>query len=179
MTTTTSATVNSQPEGILPLEGDFAREAANHAVVPVWIELVADSETPLSVLSKLGSEEPSFLLESAEQSDLVGRYSFVGSGARAVISSRGDQVSLTDHDGESTTWTAADPLKELETLMARYRSKVHPELPGFNYAIVLPQPAGDRTRQHVERWLSGGDPGGASAGRDHRPHREPGLCWQQ
>jgi anthranilate synthase component 1 len=136
MTTTTSATVNSQPEGILPLDGDFAREAADHDVVPVWIELVADSETPLSVLSKLGSEDPSFLLESAEQSDLVGRYSFVGSGARAVITSRGDQVTLTDHEGKSTTWTAADPLRELETLMARYRSKVHPELPGFTGGAV-------------------------------------------
>ena len=136
MTTPTPASVNSRPEGILPLEEDFAREAVDHAVVPVWIELIADSETPLSILSKLGSEEPSFLLESAEQSDLVGRYSFVGSGARAVITSRGDQVTLTDQHGKSTSWTAADPIKELETLMARYRSKVHPELRGFTGGAV-------------------------------------------
>ena len=61
-------------QGVLPPEDDFAREAAEYPVVPVWVELVADSETPLSLLSKLSSEETSFLLESAEQSDLVGRY---------------------------------------------------------------------------------------------------------
>ena len=89
---------------VLPSVGEFAREAAENAVVPVWIELVADSETPLSVLSKLRNEEPSFLLESAEQSDLVGRYSFVGSGARAVITARGETITLTGRDGSSRSW---------------------------------------------------------------------------
>ena len=126
----------SQHSGIMPSMGDFAREATQHTVVPVWIEFVADSETPLSVLSKLGNEEPSFLLESAEQSDLVGRYSFVGSGSRIVITSRGDQVTLTDDQGKSRTWTADDPLKELESLMSRYRCKVYPELPGFSGGAV-------------------------------------------
>ena len=104
-------------QGVLPPEDDFAREAAEYPVVPVWVELVADSETPLSLLSKLSSEETSFLLESAEQSDLVGRYSFVGCGSRAMISSQGDTVTLTDRNGLTKSWRAADPLRELEALM--------------------------------------------------------------
>ena len=122
--------------GILPSEGDFAREAAEHPVVPVWVEFVADSETPLSLLSKLSSEETSFLLESAEQNDLVGRYSFVGAGFRAMISSKGETVTLTDRAGEAKSWNAADPLRELETLMASYRCLLHPELPGFTGGAV-------------------------------------------
>ena len=123
------------PKSLFPSEEKFAAEAVTHSVVPVWIELVADSETPLSVLSKLGTSEPSFLLESAEQSDLIGRYSFVGAGARAVISSRGETITLTDRNG-TRSWTAPDPLKELETLMAGYRCEVHPELPGFTGGAV-------------------------------------------
>ena len=121
---------------VLPSVGEFAREAAENAVVPVWIELVADSETPLSVLSKLRNEEPSFLLESAEQSDLVGRYSFVGSGARAVITARGETITLTGRDGSSRSWKAGDPLRELETVMRGYRCRIHPELPGFTGGAV-------------------------------------------
>lgn len=122
-------------KGVFPSAEEFAAEATAYPVVPVWIELVADSETPLSVLSKLGSEESSFLLESAEQSDLVGRYSFVGSGARAVISSCGETITLTDRKG-TRSWKAPDPLKELETLMSGYRCAVHPQLPGFTGGAV-------------------------------------------
>jgi anthranilate synthase component 1 len=122
-------------KGVFPSAEEFAAEAATHSVVPVWIELIADCETPLSILSKLASEESSFLLESAEKSDLVGRYSFVGSGARAVISSRGETITLTDHKG-TRSWKAPDPLKELETLMSAYRCAVHPQLPGFTGGAV-------------------------------------------
>ena len=122
--------------GVLPSPEDFKAEAIIHPVVPVWIELVSDSETPLSLLVKLGSENPSFMLESAEQSDLVGQFSFVGSGARAVIESRGDRITLTDHHGKAESLTAEDPLRELENLMAKYRCKVHPELPGFTGGAV-------------------------------------------
>ena len=122
-------------KGVLPSAEEFAAEAATHSVVPVWIELVADSETPLSVLSKLGSEESSFLLESAEHSDLVGRYSFVGSGSRAVISSRGETITLTDRKG-TRSWKAPDPLKELDTLMSAYRCAVNTQLPGFTGGAV-------------------------------------------
>jgi anthranilate synthase component 1 len=122
-----------------PKVAEFVSEAAKHPVVPVWIELVADSETPLSLLAKLASDDakaPFFLLESAEQSDLVGRFSFVGSGARAVITSRGEEITLTDRNGVVTSWMAKDPLLELERLMAQYRCKVHPELPGFTGGAV-------------------------------------------
>lgn len=122
--------------GIFPSEKDFSHEAVSHDVVPVWVELIADSETPLSLLSKLSSEKTSFLLESAEQNDLVGRYSFVGSGCRAMISASGDTITATDRHGVVNSWSAADPLTELENLMASYRCQAHPELPGFTGGAV-------------------------------------------
>ena len=125
----------SDLKGVFPSPEEFAKEASVHSVVPLWVELVADSETPISILSKLRADEPSFLLESAEQNDLVGRYSFVGSGARAVISYRGGKVTLTDSKG-TRTWEALDPLKELEKVMAPYQCAVHPDLPGFTGGAV-------------------------------------------
>ena len=125
-----------QLESVFPSEEDFIIEAARYPVVPVWMEFVADSETPLSLLAKLGDKEPSFLLESAEQSDLVGRYSFVGSGARIVIQSRGKDITQCDRNGLTKSWKADDPLKELQNLMEGYRCGVHPELPGFTGGVV-------------------------------------------
>jgi anthranilate synthase component 1 len=121
---------------VFPSMEEFEREASTHAVVPVWVELVADSETPLSLLTKLRGEGPAFLLESAEQSDLVGRYSFVGAGARAVVTARDGKVTLRKADGSSETRDAADPLAELERIMAAFRCRPHPELPGFTGGAV-------------------------------------------
>jgi len=130
------ATQLLQMESVFPSEEDFINEAASYPVVPVWMEFVADSETPLSLLAKLGDKELSFLLESAEQSDLVGRYSFVGSGARIVIQSRGRDITQSDRNGLTKSWKADDPLKELQNLMEGYRCRVHPELPGFTGGVV-------------------------------------------
>jgi anthranilate synthase component 1 len=121
---------------VFPPVEEFAREASSNAVVPVWVELVADSETPLSLLTKLRDDGPAFLLESAEQSDLVGRHSFVGTGARAVVTARDGKVTFRKSDGTTETREAADPLAELERIMACFRCHPRPELPGFTGGAV-------------------------------------------
>ncbi len=118
-----------------PSRPAFAEQAASANVVPVWCEIVADGETPVSAFAKIGGEAPSFLLESAEQSDLVGRYSFLGGSARLTISARGKTVTILEN-GQSRTYEAErDPLDELEKLMAPYRT-VDSGLPGFHGGAV-------------------------------------------
>jgi len=121
---------------VFPPVEEFEKEASTRDVVPVWVELVADSETPLSLLTKLRGREPAFLMNSAEQSDLVGRYSFVGAGARAVVTARDGKVTLRKSDGSSETRETDDPLAELERIMASFRCRPHPELPGFTGGAV-------------------------------------------
>jgi anthranilate synthase component 1 len=121
---------------VFPSPEEFALEAASHSVVPVWVDLVADSETPLSLLTKLRGDGPAFLLESAEQSDLIGRYSFVGSGARAVVTARDGIVTITDKEGRTESRKVADPLSALEEIMAAFRCRPHQELPGFTGGAV-------------------------------------------
>src|SRR3954449_73304 len=59
--------------------------AKDHSLVPLRHTFIADCETPVSAYLKLRGDGPSFLLESAEQGQQVGRWSFLGFRPRAVI----------------------------------------------------------------------------------------------
>jgi anthranilate synthase component 1 len=72
---------------------DEVRELArDHGLVPLSHTFVADTETPVSAYLKLRGDGPSFLLESAEQGQRVGRWSFLGFRPRSVI-----RMNLGDH----------------------------------------------------------------------------------
>jgi anthranilate synthase component I len=65
-----------------------AEEAARHNLIPVCESFIADCETPVSAFLKLRAlapEEPAFLLESADQGQRVGRWSFIGYRPRSVL----------------------------------------------------------------------------------------------
>ena len=100
-----------------PSRSVFMEQAAAANVVPVWTEIVADGDTPVSAFAKIGGEAPSFLLESAEQSDQVGRYSFLGAGARLMISARDKTVTVTENGEIRTFASARDPLDELQRII--------------------------------------------------------------
>ncbi|MCK5850607.1 MAG: anthranilate synthase component I [Kiritimatiellae bacterium] len=63
---------------IYPNEQDYIRLAADHDIVPICKEVLADTETPVSVLGKFADRENVFLLESMEGGETWARYSFVG-----------------------------------------------------------------------------------------------------
>src|SRR6476659_3491682 len=67
--------------------------AAEHSLVPLRHTFIADTETPVSAYLKLRGSGPSFLLESAEGGQRVGRWSFLGVHPRAVL--RLDSGTLT------------------------------------------------------------------------------------
>lgn len=97
-------------------------------VKPVYREVLADLETPLTAYLKVAGQ-PGFLLESVEQGERVARYSFIGSGQRRRIEARGRQVTITGPDGVRT-FESDDPLRELWNETVRPAAQV-PELPGF------------------------------------------------
>ncbi len=114
-----------------PSRSVFAEQAAIANVVPVWTEIVADGDTPISAFSKVGGDVPSFLLESAEQTDQVGRYSFLGAGAKIMISARNKTVTVTQNGQIRSFEAARDPLDELEKVMRAYRIAPTEDLPAF------------------------------------------------
>jgi anthranilate synthase component 1 len=97
---------------------DGVRELAReHNLVPLRHTFIADCETPVSAYLKLRGNGPSFLLESAEQGQRIGRWSFLGVNPRATI-----RMSLGDHP---------DPYAAVADELARYRIAPLEGLPPF------------------------------------------------
>jgi anthranilate synthase component I len=93
---------------------ELARE---HTLVPLRHTFIADCETPVSAYLKLRGDGPSFLLESAEQGQRVGRWSFLGFRPRAVI-----RLERGEHP---------DPYAAVAEELARYRIAPLEGLPPF------------------------------------------------
>ena len=115
----------------VPGREEFVRLAREGNLIPVYREFLADMETPVSALAKLQATGPSFLLESVEGGERIGRYSFLGADPAVLLRSRGREVILVDHGETRTFQTATDPLDELDKLMQRYRPVRHGGLPRF------------------------------------------------
>jgi anthranilate synthase component 1 len=94
-------------------------ETAN--VVPVYTELLADAETPVSLFAKVDQEGgDAFLLESAEHTKASGRYSFIGCRPRVTFTSHGSEIEVVEYGATRRFVTETDPLDELRKLMSRY-----------------------------------------------------------
>lgn len=106
---------------------DEVRELArDHSVVPLRHTFIADTETPVSAYLKLRGNGPSFLLESAEGGQRVGRWSFLGVQPRAVIRLDGGVLTV---GGEARDFE--DPYAAVSEELARYRAAPLADLPPF------------------------------------------------
>lgn len=124
----------------VPLQPSFDvfRELAGRGnLIPVFAELTADYETPLSAFEKIGDGTPRFLLESAEATGFSGRYSFMGAQPRAVITARGRRMEVRERGGEPRVFdTETEPLREVENYMAAFKPVRLPQLPVFSGGAV-------------------------------------------
>jgi anthranilate synthase component I len=109
----------------------FLKIAEPGKLVPVYTEFVADYETPVGVLEKIDDGRRSFLFESAEVNDHVGRYSILGSSPRVYFESRGPKIRIEENGTVQEFETNSDPLAELRKLMDRYSFVEYPGLPPF------------------------------------------------
>src|SRR3977135_844601 len=75
-----------------PTLEEFLKLAAQGNLIPVTRRLLADFETPLSAYHKIRGQGESFLFESVEGGEHLGRYSFVGCNPRAVIRQQGPRI---------------------------------------------------------------------------------------
>ncbi|MEW6282312.1 MAG: anthranilate synthase component I family protein, partial [Candidatus Eremiobacterota bacterium] len=115
---------------VQPTLEQFQGLSGQGRVVPVYRELPADLETPLSVFLKLRQPgRPAFLLESVEKGQSMGRYSFLGTNLSPLLRVDGDRVYLSDGPGEALA--GRDPLALLRERMAAFRATPLPGLPGF------------------------------------------------
>ncbi len=126
---------------IRPSAAEFAKLARQGNVIPVYGELLADLETPVSAFLKLDDGRFSYLLESVEGTEKVARFSFLGSRPRMVVTSAGRHMEVSEYrDGRSSSVrrfeTQDDPLAEIERLMRQFRFVPVPGLPRFCGGLV-------------------------------------------
>ena len=108
----------------------FRSLALTGNLIPVYREIMADMDTPVTAFKKLDDGRFSFLLESIEGGEKWARYSFLGSTPSTVIRSRGSLVEIIEN-GISTTLQSDDPLGEVKRLLARYTPVEVEGLPRF------------------------------------------------
>jgi anthranilate synthase component 1 len=99
-------------------------------VIPVFREIIADLETPVSAYLKLAQGPYSFLLESVEGGHTVARYSFLGTDPYLVVRLE-DGVAHANQNGYQQAVPYTDPLTALQSFLAPYRAVHVPGLPRF------------------------------------------------
>ncbi|MGE0550379.1 MAG: anthranilate synthase component I [Kofleriaceae bacterium] len=120
-----------------PSREAFVAAAANGNLIPVYRELLADGDTPVSAYAALGAGEHSFLLESVVGGATWAAYSFVGVAPRAVVRWKAGTASVTwyDVDGggppRSAEWQTPDPTGALTEVLGELRPVDVPGLPRF------------------------------------------------
>jgi anthranilate synthase component 1 len=137
-----------------PSLDEFLKLAAQGNLIPVTRRILADLETPLSAYRKISGQGESFLFESVEGGEHIGRYSFVGCNPRAVIKQTGSRVEVIENGKVVETFlvgrdalprvpadqqvspTVHDGLEVVERVMKKYRAVAVPGLPRFTGGAI-------------------------------------------
>jgi len=137
-----------------PTQDEFLKLAGQGNLIPVTRRILADIETPLSAYRKIRGQGESFLFESVEGGEHLGRYSFVGCNPRAVIRQTGERVEVLENDKVVQSFMVgrnapprvpADPqagpavrdgLEVVERVMKKYRPVALSGLPRFTGGAV-------------------------------------------
>src|SRR6266446_4244622 len=114
-----------------PNASDFLELAREGNLVPVYRDILADTETPVSAYLKIARGGHGFLLESVQGGEKWARYSFLGSEPAAIFTSRGHTVTVQVRGAPERRCEAADPLAALKDVLAGYRAVTIGGLPRF------------------------------------------------
>ena len=136
---------------------EFLKLATQGNLIPITRRILADFETPLSAYHKIRGQGESFLFESVEGGEHIGRYSFVGCNPRAVIKQIGNRIEVVENGkvvetfevkgragtplpaaarSEGAPYQVADGLEVIERVMKKYRAVAVPGLPRFTGGAI-------------------------------------------
>jgi anthranilate synthase component I len=133
---------------IYPELDEFLDLAKKGNLIPVTTRILADFETPLSAYKKIRGEGDSFLFESVEGGEHLGRYSFVGCNPRTVIRQVTNRIEVIENgrvvekyaipvkENEDCAKCVQDGLEVIEKVLARYQAVPLPGLPRFSGGAV-------------------------------------------
>jgi anthranilate synthase component I len=116
-----------------PDRDEFIALAADHSMVSVRVDLIADRWTPVGLFERLAGDGPAFLLESVEGGERWGRWSFVGWDPLFVVEAGVDGSVTSDSEADLSD---LDPLQALETVIDAHVSPDGPGLPPLHSGLV-------------------------------------------
>lgn len=130
-----------------PSPEEFVKLAEQGNLIPITCRILADFETPLSAYHKIRGRGESFLFESVEGGEHLGRYSFVGANPRAVIRQTGGRVQVIEKgvvvseqavgsDDPPQAGQVRDGLEVVERVLKQYQSVILPGLPRFTGGAI-------------------------------------------
>ena len=119
-----------------PTREEFRALATRGNLVPIYAELAADLDTPLSAFLRLRPGPYAFLLESVEGGEKWARYSFLGSDPLMVFTAKGGRVNLRHADGRVEQMATDNPLEGLRSVLSRFTPVPVPGLPRFQGGAV-------------------------------------------
>jgi anthranilate synthase component 1 len=104
--------------------------------IPLFREVFADLDTPLSTYLKLADRPYSYLLESVQGGEKWGRYSIIGLPARTVVRIHGARIEVAENGECIEQESSADPLAWIADYQRRFRVPEVAELPRMNGGLV-------------------------------------------
>jgi len=112
---------------------EFVKLAAKGNVIPVYKEINADLDTPVSTFLKIQKDDYAFLLESVEGQEKIARYSFLGSRPALVFKSKGKRIEIERlHEKKKVSYTCeVSPLEEIRKLIKDFKPVEVRGLPRF------------------------------------------------
>ncbi|MDI6792858.1 MAG: anthranilate synthase component I [bacterium] len=114
-----------------PNRNEFKKKAGQGNLIPVYTEILADMETPVSAFYKIARNDFSYLLESVEGGERVGRHSFLGISPKIILESKGPDITITRKEQSLVTKEKGDPLVFLKKLLEPLKPVAVDGLPGF------------------------------------------------
>jgi len=120
---------------MLPSLEVFLAHAREGNIVPVYTQVMADLETPVSAYLKLArGRRLSFLLESVEGGEKIGRYTYLGTDPFLVVKARGDRIEMTSREG--TARRRGNVFDVLRETARQFRPAGQQGLPPFSAGAV-------------------------------------------
>ncbi|HBF12491.1 MAG TPA: anthranilate synthase component I [Deltaproteobacteria bacterium] len=110
---------------------EFQTLAKKGNLIPLYAEIPADLDTPVSAFLKIRSGKYDFLLESATGGEKWGQYSFLGTNPRMVLKVRNDQLTLLSGKKKTVQTISGDPLSAVKEVMKPFKPVEVPGLPRF------------------------------------------------
>src|SRR5512134_22961 len=114
-----------------PSLDEFIALAGQGNLIPVYREILADMETPVSAFRKIDDGKYSFLLESVEGGEKWARYSFLGSRPEVIVRSRDRRIEIIRRGKKEVRPFKHDPLEALRDILSEYRPVPDAGLPRF------------------------------------------------